>query len=476
MTMRASSAGRKPALGLPSQNDLTDLHIATLEILERVGLHVQSRPARVLLEGAGAKLKGDVAKLPPWLVKESLASAPPMIYLPGRTAHRDRILAPGRTGFACAAETSGILNLATGKVERADSESLAMAAKAIDALEVIGLALRPVVTLGNGPRSICDYETMVNVTAKHILLAPENGRSLKTILGMAKAAAGARRSNGLGHPVSFIAKIQSPLRLPEDVCDVILTGAALGAIICVMSSTVEGGSAPPNPAAALVVHNAEILAGVTLAQLARKGVKGIYASNSASLRPKDGMASAGAPEPASMGAAAASLASWYQLPSLIAGGRADSKLPDAQAGHEKTLTALLPALAGANVVHGLGSLEGGATLSLEQLLMDADFASMILFALGGLAIGDRTLSLDLIDDSDHHGVPRQASLSGRFIPSASKLIDRRAREPWLMDGGGMDMYQRAKTSLEELMKSRKGEPLTDAAREAVRRASQEAPG
>ena len=140
------------------------------------------------------------------------------------------------------------------------------------------------------------------------------------------------------------------------------------------------------------------------------------------------------------------------------------------------MTALLPALAGANVVHGLGSLEGGATLSLEQLLMDADFASMILFALGGLAIGDRTLSLDLIDDSDHHGVPRQASLSGRFIPSASKLIDRRAREPWLMDGGGMDMYQRAKTSLEELMKSRKGEPLTDAAREAVRRASQEAPG
>ena len=37
-------------------------------------------------------------------------------------------------------------------------------------------------------------------------------------------------------------------------------------------------------------------------------------------------------------------------------------MTDAQSGHEKTLTAVLPALAGANVIYGLGMLESGVTL------------------------------------------------------------------------------------------------------------------
>ena len=465
---------RRPSLGLPSHEELSGLHLATLEILERVGVKIHSKPARSLLEGAGAKIKGDVAKLPPWLVKECLGAAPPMVYLPGRTAHRDRILAPGKIGFTCAAEAEEVLDLDAVKVKRANAKWLAQATTVIDDLPVVSLAQRPLVTEGDGVRSVSDYNTMVNLTAKHVLITPESGRSLGIIMDMAKAAAGARRTEGLGHPVSFIARTGSPLRLPEDACDIILTGAAREAVICVMSSTVGGGAAPLIPAAAMVIHNAEILTGIVLAQLAKKGAKVIYGSSSLSMRPKFGAPSAGSPETAAMGTIAARLASIYQLPSLVAGARGDSKLPDAQSGHEKTLTALLPAIAGANMIHGLGGLEGGALFSLEQLLMDADFASMILFAMRGLAVNERAISHELVDESVHHAHHASHAAPNRSIQSTSKLIDRRARKAWLDDGGGMDMYLRAKANLKEILESRHGEPLTEAAKEAVSRIAQEA--
>ena len=50
---------------------------------------------------------------------------------------------------------------------------------------------------------------------------------------------------------------------------------------------------------------------------------------------------------------------------------------DAQSGHEKTLTGLLPALAGANLIYGLGMIEMGMTIDFGQLVMDNEFARMI---------------------------------------------------------------------------------------------------
>ncbi|MBW2635160.1 MAG: hypothetical protein JRE14_13745, partial [Deltaproteobacteria bacterium] len=43
-------------------------------------------------------------------------------------------------------------------------------------------------------------------------------------------------------------------------------------------------------------------------------------------------------------------------------------------GHEKTLTGLIPALAGANMIYGLGMLESGITFDFAQLVLDCEFA------------------------------------------------------------------------------------------------------
>ena len=52
-------------------------------------------------------------------------------------------------------------------------------------------------------------------------------------------------------------------------------------------------------------------------------------------------------------------------------------MSDAQVGHEKTISALLPALAGANLIYGPGMLEMGMTFSFGQLIIDDEIAAMV---------------------------------------------------------------------------------------------------
>ncbi len=84
----------------------------------------------------------------------------------------------------------------------------------------------------------------------------------------------------------------------------------------------------------------------------------------------------------------------------------DSKLPDAQTGHEKTLTAMLPALAGANLIYGMGMLEMGQVLSFSQMVMDNEFAAMIKRSIRGIDINDELMAVDLI---------KKVGIGGNFL-------------------------------------------------------------
>jgi trimethylamine--corrinoid protein Co-methyltransferase len=132
----------------------------------------------------------------------------------------------------------------------------------------------------------------------------------------------------------------------------------------------------------------------------------------------------------------------------------DSKLPDAQAGHEKTLTAMLPALAGANLIYGLGMLEMGQVLSFSQMVMDNEFAAMIKRSIRGIEVNDELMAVDLI---------KQVGIGGNFLGEKHTLehivgeqvqadmIDRRMRGGW-EKRGAKDLHQssveRAKKILE----------------------------
>ena len=135
---------------------------------------------------------------------------------------------------------------------------------------------------------------------------------------------------------------------------------------------------------------------------------------------------------------------------------------DAQSGHEKTLTALLPALAGANLIYGLGMIESGMTFDFGQLVMDNEFARMIKFTLGGIPVNDETLAVDVIAEvgafKDFLG--HEHTMKHMREQSPSALIDRRVREEWEA-AGSMTLYERATAKAREILDTYQPEPLPE---------------
>jgi trimethylamine--corrinoid protein Co-methyltransferase len=135
---------------------------------------------------------------------------------------------------------------------------------------------------------------------------------------------------------------------------------------------------------------------------------------------------------------------------------------DAQSGHEKTITSLLPALAGANLIYGLGMLESGVTIDYAQLVMDAEFARMVKYCVPGIPVNDHTLSVDVIAEigpfSDF--LSHEDTYKGMRSQSRSALIDRRVREDWTA-AGSTTIYERALAEARRILETHVPEPLPE---------------
>lgn len=81
-----------------------------------------------------------------------------------------------------------------------------------------------------------------------------------------------------------------------------------------------GGTGPVTLAGTLVTINAEILTGVVLSQLVKKGAPVIYGSSTTNFDLRKATATVGSPELGLISAGVAKMAQYYNLPSFVAGG------------------------------------------------------------------------------------------------------------------------------------------------------------
>jgi trimethylamine--corrinoid protein Co-methyltransferase len=142
---------------------------------------------------------------------------------------------------------------------------------------------------------------------------------------------------------------------------------------------------------------------------------------------------------------------------------------DAQSGHEKTITGILPALAGANVIYGLGMLEMGITFDLAQLVLDNEIAEMIKYSVNGIPVNDETLAIDVIKEmgigKDY--LAHESTYQNMASQSNAELMDRRMREDWEADGS-TDIYQRAHKKMRTILETYEPPQLSEGVRQDIR--------
>lgn len=146
-------------------------------------------------------------------------------------------------------------------------------------------------------------------------------------------------------------------------------------------------------------------------------------------------------------------------------------------GHEKTLTGLMAALAGANIIYGPGMLESGITFDFAQLVMDCEFARMIKHTVRGFEVSDETLAADVIAQVGPagHFLGHAHTLEHMRTQSRTDLIDRRRMEKW-QAAGATDIYTRAASKARHILENHRPEPLPDDVAAAIRAIVRETEG
>ena len=315
---------RGMSLNVFSEADIDDIHYATLEVLETTGVYVEDKPARDVFADGGCHVNHEtgMVKIPGHIVEDAIRTCPPVSILCGRDPEKDLVLGGGRVNFCNFDEGIAIIDGETGESRLPVLKDVAEAARLVDALSDIDSYESAVGATDVPPETGCLHNTAtaLNNTTKPVGSAPLNGFDAAKLMEIGKAVIEGDDDDFRERPlIGMGCCTVSPLKLPRDATEVILFTARKGLPNTILSMAMSGGSAPITMAGTLVLHNAEVLSGITLAQLAARGAPCTYGSSTTGMDMRIAAAAVGCPELAKISAGVAQLARQYRLPSFVAG-------------------------------------------------------------------------------------------------------------------------------------------------------------
>ena len=420
-----------------TDDEIVSVHQGSLTVLQEVGILIHHEKALSLLAEAGASVDpvSHQVKIPADLVVRALRSVPWQFLVTGQDPSKDV-----RLGYDCPPRARPVISL-DWIVDYEGKERRQVTVQDLEAWVRVVEAL-PNQSLASGlypwdvpleTRDIRVAETMLRLSSKPILMAPYSGLSVRWIAQML-ATIGDRR----GPRVIAFCSCNSPLIFSESQMDVLLEAVEQDFPVLLNSSPVTGATAPITLAGTLVVMNAEILAAITVAQLARPGAKILYAGFPFVLDMMTSVASNGYTECGLLAAAIVDIGRSYHIPTASNGLTTDSHVCDEQAAVEKLITGYAAVLSGASLNGGAGSLAAVGTASLEQLVIDEDIYERIFRFVEGINVNSDSLALEVIAavGPQHHFLEQPHTLKYlRREFRHSKLASRLSSGVWVEQGG-----------------------------------------
>ncbi len=443
-------------MALIEPEQLERLHAASLHILENTGLDFLDDEALDLWRKAGAKVDHSARHVWPdgGLVMELVAKAPASFTWRARNPERSLTIGGNAINFAPNGGTVFVANLDIGRRPGLlqDYHNLQKLTHMCNMIHFAGEQLIVPHDVAVSVRHLHRLLSSFTQTDKAVLEAAHGRIITGDAMNMARLVFGPDSS---GDPIiGGIINVNSPLRYDDRMLGGLINYAQSGQATIITPFILAGAMSPISIAAALAQQNAEALAGIALTQLVRPGAPVVYGGFTTNVDMKSGSPAFGTPEGAWAMIVGAQLARRYNLPYRGSGSLNTSKLADAQAAYE-TMWTLWPAvLAQTNVImHAVGWLEGGLTVSYEKFIIDAENLAMFAHFLRGLEISEETLALDMIAEvgpgGHHFGTAHtQARFSTEFYESF--LADRLGYQTWF-EAGAFDAARRANLIWKEVL-------------------------
>ncbi|MGD2270126.1 MAG: trimethylamine methyltransferase family protein [Desulfobacterales bacterium] len=429
----------KPKVKVIDERQIEQIHMATLEVLERTGVVFHHPRALEVLDGAGAWVDGGRVRIPAWLVEDSIRHAPKRIVLGSRDGTRSVVLEGDNSWFGPSLDCIDYLDPVTEERRPFTSDDCRITATIADALPNFTW----VMTIGMADDTEADIADRVIARqvlthcTKPFVFCCKDVNSARDIYEMALLIVGGeenfRRTPSLVHYSEPI----SPLSYFGPAVEKIIYCAETGIPVINFPAPQAGGTGPATFAGNIVQGSAESLSGLVLAQLVRPGAPFIYGAFTTIMDMKTTIFSYGAPEMSLMTAAVSQMAQYYRLPFFGTAGCTDAKFPDPQAAAEVAFSCLSSALAGANLVHDAGSwIDHGSLVSPAFMVLVNEVLDMVKQYMHGISVNKETLAIELIDRIGPGGHYLDEDHTMRHFRDVwySNLFDRTIYDVWQQQG------------------------------------------
>jgi len=400
-------AGLRPLLGralkVLSDGDVETIHSASMQILEEVGTDFNNSDALQALSGSGCRIEGSNVRFPQKLVERAIESVPSSIIFKARDPAKGLQLGAGLVHIMSAFGASFVREPGTNVVRPARLKDLEEFTRVFDYLEGIDCCLKAVIPQDVPPDQADIYAsyTLFSNTDKHIQISQDCPTDIafitRKIIELGQAAAlGLDRE---GSPIFSLGCCpDTPLRYGDAALIRMKIAVEAGIPFLIVSGAIAGVSTPATIAGLLATQHAELLAGLTYAQLLRPGCEVAFGSFASSSDMKTGKMRLGSIEQSLIGVATQQLCEHCGICyGYGTGALTDSELLDIQAGYDKGISLAFQMLGGVGMIHDVsGLLSSAMVMSLEDVIIDHEYARMIARGMRGIEVSPETLALDLI--------------------------------------------------------------------------------
>ncbi|MEL7563791.1 MAG: trimethylamine methyltransferase family protein [Dehalobacterium sp.] len=383
------------------EDEINKIHKATVRVLSEVGVQITDKAALEYFSGKGVRT--DDIKNRIYLteadIMQGVGTAPSEVILYGRGNDAHNIIIGGKKVYTGTGGTAINIIDFDRKRRKTTTGDIAQTAKLVDGLNNVHFFVIPChpSNVDNADVDVNRFYHAINNTTKHIMGGVLTEKGLDQVIEMAAEIAGGMDQLRDKPFISFILSTISPLKFDDQALRNLFKAAKLGLPVAPSCAPISGATAPITLAGTIVQLNAEALAGVVLTQLINPGAPVLYCAVPTIMDMRSMAFLFGSVESGLMNAAMAQMAQFYKLPLYSTGGISDAKEPDQQAGFEKGISCILPALAGANFIHeAAGQLDGGMTISYAQYVIDNDINGYVLRAVRGIETDEKSLAIENI--------------------------------------------------------------------------------
>ncbi|HQV01994.1 MULTISPECIES: trimethylamine methyltransferase family protein [unclassified Novosphingobium] len=456
-----------PTYDILGEESLLRIEATADRILAEVGIEFRDDPATLeLWRKAGARVDGLLVRFEPGMLRELLKTAPREFTQHARNPANSVRIGGKNVVFSPSYGSPFVMDLDRGRrygtIE--DFRNFIKLGQASPWLHHSG-------------GTICE-PTDIPVNKRHLDMVYSHLRySDRAFLGSVTAESRAEDSIAMAQ-IAFGAEfvdancvimgnvnVNSPLVWDGVMTKVIRAYARANQGSVIVPFILGGAMGPVTNAGAIAQSLAETMAGCALAQLERPSAPVIFGNFLSTMSLRSGSPTFGTPEPAIGSMVVGQLARQLGLPLRCSGNFTTSKLPDAQAMNESTMSMLAAVHCGANfLLHSAGFLDGLLSMSYEKFVMDTDFCGALHSYLDGVVVDDNSLAFDAfaeVGPGNHFFGSNHTLKNYETAFWDSELADNEAFENW-EEAGSVDAATRANKRWKKVLAEYVAPPLDEA--------------